>query len=309
LPLFKEISEGERMKSKLVVCGLIIVSSSLAIAQLKEPPVVNGEGRITTKIEEPSDIFSRPRLMAGIKSYDDSGRPQELSTPGQRQFRSKNEFFFGVRSKSGFGIYGQAVEYVHYYTPVTTTSGPSKPTANAKAAPIDGARNGDPSLSLMNPFYSDDRLSVTGQFREYFPVSVRSVNQGIYQQAYYVNLLYKMHGGLDFYNQLVPRYFSQMTYKATDGVFYTEDWTTISRQFRPWIRAGFGQHYQVETHNNTPAGQTVEVFPYADLMLTKTVYIGPRIYFPVAVQNSVYDAPTAVSANNIQAEVYFQATL
>jgi hypothetical protein len=244
--------------------------------------------------------------MAGLKSYNDAGRPQELSTPGKRQFRSKDEVFLGVRSKSGFGIFGQATEYLNYYTP--QASAPASATSQ-KNIPQDGPKVGDPSLSLMHPIYSDDRLNVSGMFREYFPASNRSVAQGIYQQAYYLNVLYKAHGGFDLFNQLIPRYFSAMTYKATDGVFFTEDYTTISRQFKSWLRAGFGQHYQIETHNDTPVGQALELYPYADLMLTKTVYVGPRLYFPVAVQNTVYDAPTAVSANNIQAELYFQATL
>jgi hypothetical protein len=75
------------------------------------------------------------------------------------------------------------------------------------------------------------------------------------------------------------------------------------------MRVGFGQHYQVETHLSAPTGQTLEVFPYADFELSRSVFAGPRLFFPVAVQNYVFDAPHAVAFDQVQAELYLQATL
>ena len=59
----------------------------------------------------------------------------------------------------------------------------------------------------------------------------------------------------------------------------------------------------------TAAGQTLELYPMADVVVAPGVFFGPRIFFPVAVSNSVFDAPKKVDMNNVQPELYLQATL
>jgi hypothetical protein len=228
-----------------------------------------------------------------VKEFDDNLH----QTPG-RNMNSKNEYFVGVKSKAGYGIIAQGVEYGYNY--------------------VDASRNtvgpGDASLSLLHPIYENDRLKLWGMFREYFPIGNYSVTMHQWQQAYYFNTTYKMANRWDLFNQVIPRNFVQDRYneipgKSPDTTFYVEDFGHISRKANNWFRYGVDQHLQIEAHNSAPVGKTWEIFPLADFMLSPTIYMGPRVYFPIAVQNSVYDAPTAVSTANIQAEVYLQATM
>lgn len=273
----------------------LVLFSSLSFAQKNASTSANPEGRTTTTIETPADIFANPSIIGGMKSYNDAGRPEQAATPGGRQFVSKDEFFLGVRSQSGFGVYGQIRQDVKNFS-----SGGKTPT---------GVYTGDPSVSFLHPIYNSDRFKITGMARQYFPASQHSVSENIYHTAYYLNLVNELKGGYDLFNQFTSRYFSATNYLPNDGVFYEEFTTTFSKLLNQSVRLGFGQQTQLETHNDVPVGTTLEIFPYADFMFTKTIYIGPRVYIPLAVQNYVYDAPNAVSLNNVQAEIYFQATL
>jgi hypothetical protein len=272
-----------------------VLFSSLSFAQKNAPTTANPEGRTTTTIETPSDIFANPNMIGGVKTYNDGGRTAQLNSNVGRQFVSKDEVFLGVRSQSGFGLYGQIRQDYRIFTP------------GGKFA--NGYYTGDPSVSLMHPIYSSDRTRITGLARQYFPASVHSTSENIYHTAYYLNILNELRGGYDLFNQFTSRYFSATNYMPNDGVFYEEYMTTFSKLVSQSVRVGFGQQFQLETHNDIPVGKTLELFPYADFMFSKTIFGGPRIYVPVAVQNYVYDAPTDVSLNNVMAEIYFQATL
>jgi len=283
------------MRQSFGVVLSLILFSSLSFAQKNVATGANPEGRLTTTIETPSDIFAKPFIIAGIKSYNDAGRAEQVAAVGGRQFVSKDEFFLGVKSESGFGLYGQLRQDLKNYSPGGSN--------------VTGFYTGDASASLVHPIYSDDHLKITGLAREYFPTSTFSNSKNIYQQAYYLNILYKMKGGFDLFNQFTSRYFSASNYAPKDGVFYEEFTTTYSKLLNQSVRLGLGQQTQLETHNDFPVGKTLEIFPYADIMVSKTVFFGPRVYIPLAVQNYVYDAPTNVGISNVQAELYFQATL
>jgi hypothetical protein len=140
-------------------------------------------------------------------------------------------------------------------------------------------------------------------------VSDRSVNDRQWQQAYYTNSLLKLKNKFDLANFSVSRYFSQPNYKPTDATFYTEDFTPLTRSLNKWVRVGFGQHSQIEFHPSTPTGFTVDLYPLVDIMIAPTVFFGPRVYFPVIVSGSVYDSARNVSMNEVQAELYLNATL
>ncbi len=273
----------------------LLIFSSLSFAQKEAATTANPEGQSTTTITAPSGFLGQPSIMSGWKSYTDSGRPEQVATPGDRQFISKNEFFLGVRNQAGYGLYGQIRQDVKNFSPGGKN--------------VTGIYANDPSVSFMHPIYSTDRFKIAGLARQYFPGSAHSVSENIYHTAYYLNFLNELKGGYDLFNQFTSRYFSATNYTPTDGVFYEEFTTTLSKRLNETVRLGIGQQTQLETHNDIPVGKTVELFPYADFNFTKTIFAGPRIYVPVAVQNYVYDAPKAVSFNNIQAELYFQATL
>lgn len=234
------------------------------------------------------------RVIGGIKSTNDFGRPNDVLASKNRNLKSKNELFLGVSTSSGWGGYGQIVQ-------TGSRFGDSK---------LDKLSPGDPSLTLVHPlFISTPDLKLGGQFRQYVPASDRSVQFNIWQHAYYSRLTYVPGGRWEVYNEAVPRYFSQGGYKPEHTTFYFEDWTTLTHKTASWIRMGVGQHFQLESHHETPVGKLLEVYPFADFMITPTAFIGPRIFFPVAAQNTVADGPASVSMNNVMAEILLSATL
>ena len=233
--------------------------------------------------------------MAGIKSYNDSARLFEYQDPNGRQFRSKNEYFIGGKTGQGWATYAQFVENVLSF-------------GNAQKNKFSPS---DPSFNIVHPVMDNGKLKITGQLREYFPSTDGSVKNQSWQQAYTSSLIYKMPHRYDLGNSLTFRYNSQPNYAAKDFQLYIEDTTAIVRPVAKWCRIGFGQHFQYETHVGVPTGKTLDVFPMADFMLSSTVFAGPRLYFPVAAQNTVgvNEAPSGVSLQNAQAEFYFQASL
>ncbi len=277
-------------KSFSLVIFLVFVSQNLFAQTATQ---ADSSGTTSTTLQEVTSPLANPKLIAGWKSYNDSGRLNQLQDPKSRDLKSKNEMFLGFRSELGYELFGQIVETGKYY-------GDTAPL-RTKVAPD------DPSLSIRHPIYKDTSLKIDGVLREYFPVTDFSISRNLYEQSYYLTLTYQMASKWVLWNQLIPRYFSQTNYKATDTTFYTEDYTTLTRKVNDWFRVGLGQHSQLEYHNATATGYCVEVYPLADLMLSDKIFAGPRVYFPVAAQNAVFEGPAQVSAQNIYGEFYLQA--
>jgi hypothetical protein len=178
----------------------------------------------------------------------------------------------------------------------------------------DDSRNnvgaGDPSVTLIHPvLYKDRDMTISGQFRRYFPVSDWASNRNQQQYAYYMFTTYAFGHGVNAFNQLTPRFFQQSYYKPSDTHFMTEDYTTLTKQVASWFKYGLGQHTQIEWHDQTSMGQTVEVYPLADLVFSKNISVEPRYYLPVYSMNRVYDAPKSVSLGDSRAEIYMQITI
>ena len=288
------------MKTLFLALAALSISAS-AFAQNKGDASNTASGSgvgTTTGTLEGNPWDTQPSIVGGVKSYSDFGRQSEQTDPKSgRLVKSKNEFYLGAKSKSGWGAYAMGVEYGYAI---------NENPVNGKHS---GFTQGDPSFSILHPVYDDGKVKITGQFKQYFPVSDFSVSKNIWEQTYYSVLLWKMPRRFDFSNVLIPRYFSARNYAPGDTNFYTEDYTQVTYPVAKWMRVGLGQHYQVEVHAATPVGQTLEVFPMADFIIAPGVFAGPRVFFPVAVQNSVFDAPKSVNLNQAQPELYIQATL
>lgn len=280
----KNVVKGSSLAKTWLVISALVLFAQVSLAA--DAPAINSSS--TTNSE--SGFMGDLSVVAGLKSYNDTGRG---SDGNGRTLKSKNEYYLGAKAKNGWGAYAMAVEQATSY---------SKASKNVFSPQ-------DPSLSILHPIYTSDTLRMSGQFKQYFPVSDWSVTNKVYEQTYYMYLSANLSAGLDLFNVLIPRYFSQPKYAPGDTTFYTEDYTGISHNLAQWVRIGLGQHSQVEFHPITPTGTTVEVYPFADFMLSKSIYAGPRLYMPVFVQNTVFDAPKGVSTQNVQAELYVQATM
>jgi hypothetical protein len=247
----------------------------------------------TTTVTEKESFWQKNKVIGGLKSFNVIGRGREMDEVSGRRFKSKNEMFLGLKNQSGWGVQGMIVE-------TAQVKGVSSKNTFGPA---------DPSVTLMHPIMETANFKMTGAFRQYFPVSDLSVSNNLWQQAYYLNTTWKLKNKIELFNQAIPRYFSQSKYKSTDTTFYTEDYTTLTKVIHPKVRLGMGQHSQVEVHQETATGFVADIYPLMDVMITPTVYFGPRVYFPILASGSVYDAARSVSLNEAQVEFYLNATL
>jgi hypothetical protein len=277
-------------------------SSSVSASSNAEssPPASAPVPQSTLKTKAPYDVvaptFGPVTIKAAVTSQDTSGRAFDYDSPKGRRLRLKNEYSVTALHTSGWGLTGMAVTNGTQYGEDRLHSNNFNP--------------GDPSLTVIHPtIYQDRDLKLSGQLRKYFPVTDRSVNRAQNQYAYYLYANYTLPKGLSVFNQLTPRYFQQATYLPADSKYFVEDYTSITKQVSSWFKYGIGQHSQIEAHDQTSVGQSVELYPLADFVLTSNIYIEPRLYFPILSVNSVYDAPTAVSLSNTQAEIFIRMAM
>lgn len=272
-------------KTNILLIAIIIFSVQLQ-AQVPQS---------TTQIETKKGFFAEPKLSAGFKSYNNPGRERELAEAKGRRFKSKNEFSLTLKDQLGWGVQALAVETLE-------TKGDAKLNKFGPA---------DPSLTFSHPIFENDIFKISGAFRQYFPVSDRSVTNHIWQHAYYLNASAKLPGKIEITNILTPRYFTQDQYKPADTLFYAENWNFITKKFDSikWLRVGLGQHHQVEVHPVTQTGVVADIYPIVDFIVSSNIYFGPRVYFPVLVSGSVADSAKNATLSEAQAEFYFQATL
>ena len=241
------------MVGLIKVLGLVLLAQG-AFAQGVNTATVNGT------VTKPAPAVT---LTGGFKSYNDSGRMVELNTPNSRLMKSRNEFFFGAKLATGWGFTAQGVENYQINS--------------GKAGSVFSMS--DPSLTISHPnIYESQNFKITGAFRQYVPVSSYSVGRNLWQEAYYFGMTWKLPNRFEVNNLLIPRYFWASKYQGKEATFFTEDFTTISRQVKPWMRVGFGQHTQFEVHSDAPLGRCIELYPYADFMLSSSIYFGPRLF-------------------------------
>jgi hypothetical protein len=241
-----------------------------------------------------------PHLKGGWVSQNDSIRPSEK---GDRTYQGKQEFYLGVRTKAGWSLSGMMVQYAYDF------AGSNPKTAYGKPA-LDHWETGDASVTLGHPtLFQNANWSINGQFRVYFLNSVWSSTHDVHQYAYYDFINGKVLGGREFLNILIPRYFYEGHYHASDTKYYIEDRTQLGQRFASWFRSGLGQYSQMEAHAATRTGWCSEIYPFADFIISKEFFIGPRVSFPIVASGSVYNGPTMVSWSNVYAEVFGQLTL
>ncbi len=242
--------------------------------------------------------FGKFRLRAGLKSQNTTGRLFEYDNANGRRYQSKHEMYVGAVHASGWGGYVQAVESGSLF------AGAAADTSRS------GLRAGDPSFTLLHPdWFRGTSVTLGGQYRSYFPNSTRSRDLGQYQQAYYLYTTWRMPAQWTLWNQTTPRYFIQSRYNPTDTTFYVEDLTTVSKQLTSTLAAGIGQWTQVETHDRSSTGVSVDVSTFVRYTPIQNLWLEPRLILPAYEKNAVYDAAPTAALQNARAELYAQMTL
>ena len=282
----------------LGLIALIALSSSFVLADTSSSGDTTTAPINTEYLAKPvpyveAPVFGPFTLHAGIKSTNTGERLGDAQLPNGRTYELQNEDYVSIVHKSGWGLSAMYVTDGDSYNKTGTNYGP-----------------GDASLTLLHPaWYTGRDLTLTGQFRMYYPSSNWSASHEIHEFAYYVFANYNMAKGLNFWNQLTPRYFAQPTYGASDTTYFAEDYSALTQRVNSWLRYGIGQHSQQEWHYRTAAGTSIEAYPLLDFFITANVFIEPRLKIPLVEENSVYDAPRNASLQQMYGEVYVQIAI
>ncbi|MBC7456830.1 MAG: hypothetical protein H7235_01030, partial [Bdellovibrionaceae bacterium] len=186
-------------------------------------------------------------LVLGFKSWEDSGRAAYLNDDDARVMKSKSEFYLGYRDQSGWGGYGQAVQYFNSYK-----NNGEKTKWSA----------GDASVTLLHPdWYQSPTVTLFGQFRYYIPTTERSVEKTIQQYAYYFRANIVLAPGHELFNEIIPRYFDAKIYDIGDTTSYVEDTTVYNYKLNKNWKVGVKSWAQYEYHVTDAAGFCLEVGP------------------------------------------------
>jgi hypothetical protein len=233
-------------------------------------------------------------MVGGFRSYNDSGRYTQIDNDKEaRTFKSQNDFFLGARLINSWGGYFMTTQTL----------------SNFNNSVKDKWVAADSSITLLHPlWYQGDQWKVSGAFRQYLQTSEYSKQNNAHQTAYYVALT-AYSGRWDYFNILIPRYFSKDNMQTTDSTYYLEDRSTISQNINSWLKLGFGQWSQVEAHNNSGTGTCIEIYPYIDFIFNKTTFISTRFSFPIHANGKVYDGPPEASKDYGYTEVFLETTL
>jgi hypothetical protein len=293
-----------KLTSALILSSLLFVSLSGHAADeaavTPSAPEANLSTTVITPQAKPKSILDS--VVLGYKSSNETGRfgfkDQNVSKDAftGRTYKGKHEAKLGYKHSSGWGAYAQMTQYRYDYK--------ENPNNNNKWS------SSDPSLTITHPdFYNDGTLKLFGSLRYYVPNTDRSKALGVRQFAYYFDVSYKMAQDQEIFNEFNPRAFGQDSYAATDTRVKLEDLTTYTKKLGTWGRYGVGQWTQYEQHAEAPNGLTVDVFPFFDYTFTSKIFMGPRVYMPVLVQNSVYDGSRAATWENAYFQLFLSASL
>ncbi len=288
----------------LIVSSLALVMSLANAAETTAAaaPVAAGTNLSTTVAPEAKKSSILDSIVLGYKSYNDSGRfgfqNQDVSKDSfaGRSYKGKHEVKLGYKHSSGWGAYGQITQNRSNYR--------TNPNNNSKWS------SSDPSLTLTHPsFYDDGTLKLFGSARYYVPNADRSKDYGVRQLAYYFDMTYKLAADREIFNEVNPRVFKQDRYNAADTRMKIEDITTITQKLGAWGRYGVGQWTQYEQHAESPNGLTVDVYPFFDYTFSNKIFVGPRLYLPVLVEQTVYDGSRAATWENAYFQMFISASL
>jgi hypothetical protein len=236
-------------------------------------------------------------VLLGMRSYNDTTQVRLMQNPTNQSLLGTQEFYAGWKFESGWSLSAMVVQ-----TYSVNNSQAAQPGLQWEVS--------DPSITIGHPeLYHEGGLKIIGQFREYFAMSPYFLNHHISEFAYYSLLEYKFAGGSKLFNALIPRYYYEPEYIAGDTTTYLEDATNWSRKLNRSFSMGVGQWTQVENHSTNTTGYCSEVYPFVEYKWSDKVTISPRVLFPILTSGSVYQGPTAVSLDNVRANIFFQAAL
>ncbi len=229
-----------------------------------------------------------------LKNTMTAGRKDDLETVGGKNYSMKNELIVSAQHSSGWGLGLSAA--------MTSTDNADKN--------LNVFKRGDASIILDHPsLIKNDTFSMGGKFRAFLPTTESSRSSGFRQYRYLSITGLQLAHKFSLSQVIMPIVFSSTAPASTDSPFFVYQCLELAHQTTKSIALSIGEQTQVETHYGTEAGTTVEIYPFIDFALTKNILIEPKFYVPIYVYGSVDGAPSTVSLNQTQAELFVKLSI
>ncbi len=278
----------------------------------------------------------------GLKSQNAFGAISQMGN----YLRSRDEIYFGVRSKTGWGfLVSEGYSYTNHHRTHDVSNDPlmadnrqtnrrargnsKSPNGPVKANsenpnqsvdesvslidPTNQTANGlqDISVQFFHPIIKDDDQNLSGMLKSSIPTTEKSQSNNNITLGY--NLIYnvKLAKQWNFSSVISFNYFSRGSYTPPlDSIYGAGLINSVNHRLKPWVRLGAGQRTGLIAHTSSPTGTTAELFTTADFVITPSIFMGPRIHFPLYSQGATFsDVPTAATADNISADFFMQVSL
>lgn len=250
---------------------------------------------LRTKIASPAAAASAPMFspVVQLKNRLTTGRKYELEEIGGKNFSRKHEVVLGAKHSSGFGA---------SLTGSVSESSFDDTTKNKQTT-------GDITTLLYHPgWYKADGWDVYGFGRVYFPTSDASKLTNKFHYFYYLGTNYDFGGGFRLENGITPHYYTQNEFADDDTFFLFEEELIAKYDVVPWLTIGAGPYLQVDSHERSSPGTTVEITPLIGLNFDH-VYFESKMYLPVFVDGQLGGGPKNASLSQIAGEFYLKLFL
>lgn len=291
---------------------------------------------VRSKMGELKSQTNPSHFTVGVKSQNGFGSVSQMGS----YIKSKDEIFLGLRSKEGWGfLVSDSYAYSQHPHRSHDGDGSTSPTNNHENSPrkldkkvkldsnsqnnnqsVDEALSLDPTdrtgmgdigTQFFHPIFSDDIQNYSGMLRVSLPTSGRSQDLNSFNYGYNIIHSYRLPKEWNLSTVLSISYFSRNSYAPpTDTLFGSGLINSLNRRMNSWLRLGGGQRTSVSTHIGRATGKSVEVFTTADFLLTPSIFMGPRVHFPIYAQGAAYsDVPTNPAIQSISADFFMQISL
>ncbi len=334
---------GKRISNHLLLKIFILVPLSFAFKiSVARAEAVDLAYEVRSTMGELSNQKKPSLFTIGLKSQNGLGSLSQMGS----YLRSKEEVYFGVRTKTGWGfLVSDGYTYSnhhHSHDSAPGSAGPveqdtqqpgrksargKNPNAKLNANSDNSNQSVDESLSLVeqanptglsdlsalffHPIVRDEDQNFSGMFRTSIPTTERSESTNSVSLGY--NLIYslKLQRQWNFSTVWSLTYFSRSNYTAPmDSIYGTGLINSLNRRMNSWLRLGSGQRSSLMTHTTRAPGVSTEIFTTADFLITPSIFLGPRIHFPVYSEGASFsDVPTNPAIQNISADFFMQVSI
>ena len=169
----------------------------------------------------------------------------------------------------------------------------------------------DLNLQLFHPISKDDSQSLSGMLRSSLPTTERSQANSNVSLGYSMIYSLKFAKKWSFSTVVTLNYFSRSTYAPPfDSIYGMGLINSFNHRLNSWLKLGGGQRSGLINRTQSPTGASTEIFSTADFTLSPSVFMGPRVHFPIYSEGAAFsDVPTRAAIQNISADLFMQVSI